>query len=277
MENMFGSDSILYIKTGVSKGRTIITDSYFTAPLKVAKPFYKVKSNIAEVMVMSASAGVMAGDCYRTEIDMGESTAMTLQGQSYTKIHKMNEGCGRQQNMFTVREAAFLDYDPRPSIPFANSDYISDTSCFLSEGSQYLYSEIIACGREKSGERFGFRRYRSNNKVYYCNKLIFIDNQDLRPQDQELSGIGFFEGFSHQGTLAYFYDGMVREACMDRIYERLQGYSGIEAGISLTYKYGIIVRILANGSDYLENIIRDIRNEIMSMQLEKFILTEREC
>ncbi len=271
MENMFGTESILYIKTALSNGKTIITDSYFTAPVKIAKPFYNEQNNIAEVMVMSASAGVMAGDSYRTEIDMGENTAMSLQGQSYTKIHRMNEGCGRQQNILTVREAAFLDFDPRPSIPFAHSDYISETSCFLHKGSQYLYSEIIACGRGKSGERFCFRRYRSNNRIYYCNKLIFLDNQELRPHKQQIDGIGFFEGFSHQGTLAYFYDGMDREESIDKLYKRLEIYSGIEAGISLTYKYGIVVRILANGSDYLERIIRDMRYEIINNQNKMII------
>ena len=262
MINMFGNESILYIKTGISDNKTIIEDSLFTAPYKIAKPFYNYERNMAEVMVMSASAGVMEGDSYLTEIDVGKASSLSLQGQSYTKIHKMNNGFAKQKNVFYVSENACFDYDPKPSIPFGDSDFYSESTCYLFKGAQYLYSEIIACGRTKSGERFSFKRYKSYNKVYYCNNLIFADNQELRPDIQALEELGFFEGYTHQATVAYFYDEMKRETLMEKLFNALQEYQGIETGISTTYKYGIIIRMLANSSDYLEEITRKIRNII---------------
>lgn len=259
---MFGNESVLYIKTEFSNNITIIEDSYFTAPYKIAKPFYNFERNLAEVMVMSASAGVMEGDSYLAEVEVGRASSLSLQGQSYTKIHKMNNGYAKQKNLFYVQEDACFDYDPKPSIPFGDSDFYSESTCYLLKGAQYLYSEIVACGRDKSGERFNFKRYKSHNKVFYCNDLIFSDNQELRPDAQDLNELGFFEGYTHQATVAYFHDEMKREALLERLYGAIKEYRDVEAGISTTYKYGIIIRILANSSDYLEGITGNIRNVI---------------
>ncbi len=266
MVNVFGNESVLYVKTGFSNNRTIIEDSYFTAPYKIAKPFYNYERNMAEVMVMSASAGVMEGDSYLTEVDVGRASSLSLQGQSYTKIHKMNNGYAKQKNLFYVQEDACFDYDPKPSIPFGDSNFDSESICYLYRGAQYLYSEIIACGRDKSGERFNFKRFKSHNKVFYCNDLIFADNQELRPDNQVLTELGFFEGYTHQATVAYFHDEMKREALLERLFDEIKEYRDVEAGISTTYKYGIIIRILANSSDYLENIIVSIRDVIYNIK-----------
>ncbi|OPX42750.1 urease accessory protein UreH [Ruminiclostridium hungatei] len=266
MANMFGTDSVLYIKTGLSNNRTIVSDSYFTAPCKIVRPFYNYERNMAELMVMSASAGVMEGDCYRADIEVGTSCALSLQGQSYTKIHKMNSGYAKQINSFNIKEGALFDYDPRPSIPFGGSEFISETACHLHRGARYIYSEILSCGRKKSGEQFAFRSYRNINRIFYCGKLIFLDNQELRPSSQALSEVGFFEGYSHQGTLGYFSEAEDRVAMAERLYKVLETFHGVEAGISTTFEHGTVIRLLGNGSDYLERIFKEIRDEIYRMQ-----------
>ncbi len=267
--NMFGADSTLYIKTKLSNHMTIVEDSYFTAPFKIAKPFYDYGRKLANIVIMTASAGIMEGDRYSINVEAGEGSAVSLQGQSFSKIHSMKNGFALQHNNFSVEENAFFDYNPKPTIPFAGSNFVSETVCRLKKGARYLYSEILACGREKSGESFLFKQYRNCSRVYYDGRLIFLDNQLMRPETQELSGIGFFEGFTHQATLAYFHDGMDVKAIAGRIYDILEGFSDIEAGVSAAYKYGISVRILAHGSDCLENILKVIRADISGCEAVK--------
>lgn len=261
-DNKFGMESILSVKTGLANHRTIIEDAYFTAPFKIVRPFYDHENNVAEIMVMCASAGVMEGDSYTVTMDIGNGSAAALLGQSYTKIHGMNSGHAVQKNYFTVGENAFFDYNPKPSIPFAGSDFTSATVCHLKKGSRYVYSEILACGREKSGEKFSFRRYASQNRVYYCGRLIFLDNQLLKPDLQEVDGMGYFENYTHQATLVYFCDSMDCPATVERLWRILEQFGDIEAGISNTYQYGIAVKILACRSDYLERITACLRKEI---------------
>jgi len=261
MANPFGKESELYIKTRSRNGTTILEDSFFTAPFKVAKPFHGDEKGVLGIMVMVASAGIMEGDRYRINVELGEGARTALYGQSYNKIHRMRGGHARQFNQFFLEKEAFLDYAQKPTIPFAHSSFSSVSECHLKEGSAFLYSEILACGREKSGERFEFKEYRNCNKVYYKGELIFLDNQLLVPGFQAIEGIGFFEGYTHQASLAYFCDRLDYNL-LERFYEILKDVSDIDFGLTKTEKFGIVVRILGNGGDYLERIFSCLRREI---------------
>ena len=262
MKNQFGKESRLYLKAKVLNGKTYLEDSYFTAPFKIAKPFFEGASGVMSIVIMSSSAGVMEGDCYIIDAELGKDARVRLESQSYQKIHRMKDGNAVQYNSFDLAKGAFLDYAPRPSIPFADSSFCSNTVCRLAEGAAFIYSEILTAGRVKSGEAFRFREYRSGMRIYYDRELIFLENQFLCPQEQRLEEIGFFEGFTHQASLGFFYD-QIKDDLLDMIHGMLEAMEDIQFGVSKTKKYGLIVRILGNSSDSLENILSLIRNEII--------------
>ncbi len=260
MVNNFGQDSELYIKAENINGMTSLEDCFFTAPFKIAKPFWDEKKDIMNIIVMSASAGIMEGDCYRIRLDLGVGARIALHGQSYTKIHRMQEGQASQFNHFFLAKGAFLDYAQKPAIPYAGSSFQSDSECFLNSGSAYMYSDVFACGRVKRGERFEFKEYRNCNKVYYLGDLIFFDRQVLVPGYQFLEGIGFFEGYSHQATLAFFYDNF-HDQLLERLFGILEKSSDIEFGLTKTKRFGLVVRILGDSADYLSKILVELKQE----------------
>ncbi|CDG36338.1 Urease accessory protein UreD [Acetivibrio thermocellus BC1] len=259
MKNKFGKESRLYIRAKVSDGKTCLQDSYFTAPFKIAKPFYEGHGGFMNLMVMSASAGVMEGDNYRIEVELDKGARVKLEGQSYQKIHRMKNGTAVQYNSFTLADGAFLDYAPNPTIPFADSAFYSNTECRMEEGSAFIYSEILAAGRVKSGEIFRFREYHSGIKIYYGWELIFLENQFLFPKVQNLEGIGFFEGFTHQASMGFFCK-QISDELIDKLCVMLTAMEDVQFGLSKTKKYGFVVRILGNSSDRLESILKLIRN-----------------
>ena len=59
--NQFGKVSRLYLKAGRRDGQTYLQDVSFTAPYKIMLPFEKKGGGI-QVMLLSASAGIMEGD-----------------------------------------------------------------------------------------------------------------------------------------------------------------------------------------------------------------------
>jgi urease accessory protein len=131
----------------------------------------------------------------------------------------------------------------------------------LAEGAAFLYSDILSAGRVKSGENFKFREYRSGIRIYYCKELIFLENQFLCPQEQNLEGIGFFEGFTHQASLGFFYN-QINDDLIDKLFGVLEAMEDVQFGISKTKRYGLFVRLLGAGSENLESILSLIRNEI---------------
>jgi urease accessory protein len=261
MHNQFGKESCLYLKTEALNGKTYLKDLYFTAPLKIAKPFYEDTDDLMSIMVMTASAGVMEGDSYRIDAKLGKGSRVILGSQSYQKIHRMKDGHADQHSFFVLEEGAFLDYAPRPTIPFNGSCFYTTTECRMAEGSAFLYSEILAGGRVKSGETFQFKEYRSGTSIYYGKELIFLENQFLCPKEQSLAGIGFFEGYTHQASMGFFNDH-VDDELIDNLYEILEGMDDVQFGISKTKKYGLVLRILGSSSDELESILCCIKKEI---------------
>lgn len=263
MRNKFGKESRLYIKAKALNGKTYIQDSYFTAPLKIAKPFSDSVNGVVNLMIMSSSAGVMEGDTYRIDVELDKDAKVKLESQSYQKIHRMKDGNAVQHNSFNLAKGAFLDYDPKPTIPFSDSSFNSNTVCRLNEGAAFIYSDILAAGRVKSGEAFRFREYSSTMRIYYDKELIFLENQFLNPKVQSLEQIGFFEGFTHQASMGFFYDG-IKDELLNELYGILETFEDIQFGISKAKKHGLIVRMLGYGSDSLESVLCLIRNEIVT-------------
>lgn len=245
----------------VLNGKTYLEDSYFTAPFKIAKPFFEGTDGVMNIMIMSASAGVMEGDTYKIDVELGRDSRVRLESQSYQKVHRMKDGHAAQHNSFKLENGAFLDYAPRPTIPFAGSGFCTSTECRMAEGSAFIYSEILSGGRVKSGETFEFREYRSGIRIYYGRELIFLENQFLCPQEQNLEGIGFFEGCTHQASLGFFYDH-INDELIDKLYGIPEAMEDVPFGVSKTKKHGLVVRLLGTGSDRLENILGLLRDEI---------------
>lgn len=192
--------SRLYLRAERQGERTVITESSFTSPLKIAVPFYR--GDFTEVMMMSASAGMLEGDDYDIRIHVCEGAALKFTGQSFDKIFKCSEG-GRiiRKVKINVESGGKLIYLQQPAIPFAGSRFFGETDVRLRSGSVFVIQDVLSCGRAAMNEKFGFREYRSRLSVKKEGKLVFLDNIRLSPEEINLSGTGFYEGYTHSGIM----------------------------------------------------------------------------
>jgi urease accessory protein len=235
----------LYIETAYENGKTVIYDCFFTSPFKITKPL--MVNDMAEIMIMQASAGILEGDNHEIEIKIHSGSHVIITGQSYTKLFRMENGHARQNVKISVEKDGFLCYLPCPVIPFGESEFIGTNDIRLEKGSRFVMQDIIACGRSGMGEKFKFRKYHSRTIVHEEERIVFADNTRLVPCEFDISGIGFYENFTHQG-MAYFY-----------------GCNNIEASdnnsviAAVTHpKGGQLLRILGNSSDEIEQYIKNI-------------------
>lgn len=241
--------SILKITAEYKNGRTVITDSEFTAPLKIALPFYR--SNCTEVMMMAASAGILEGDVYDMKITVRENAFLKFTGQSYTKVFKADKTGAKQNVKITVEKGGTLIYAPCPVIPFGGSIFDVRTEVDIHPDSRLAMTDIISSGRAAMNEEFAFKSFRSRTAVYIDEKPVYLDNRRLVPEEAPLRGIGFFEGYTHTGS-AYFY-GADKQA----LEEVLSGYSSGEAALSLAAA-GISVRAAGNGADPIHKLFENM-------------------
>lgn len=192
--------SRLYLRAEKHRDRTVITESTFTAPLKIASPFYH--RDYTEIMMMSASAGMLEGDEYDIRIHVCEGASLKFTGQSYNKIFRCPSGHGVTQHIkLTVERGGKLLYCPHPVIPFKESRFRNVTEAELTEGAVLVIQDVFACGRTAMNESFQFTEYRSRTSVRKNGKLIFLDNVRMCPKEINLYSTGFFEGNTRAGMM----------------------------------------------------------------------------
>ncbi|ADY55321.1 Urease accessory protein ureD [Syntrophobotulus glycolicus DSM 8271] len=252
MINRFGQESKLIIGTGCREGRTVLEEVSFTAPYKIAKPFYGADGTM-RLTVMTASAGLMSGDRCHIQAEIGAGSKVEIGTQAFAKIHKMNDGFARQQTEIRVAAGASLRFLPLPVLPFAGSAMQNDTRITLEKGAALQYAEVLSCGRYTRGEKFQYAAYQALTELRYDGKLVFRDNTRLVPGEQDLSGIGFYEGFLHQATGILFNSGRLPEALRDRLAQDQE----IEYGLTEIGGGGLVIRILGRSAQSLYDILNN--------------------
>lgn len=238
----------LYIESSLLKGKTIISDSRFTSPFKITKPFYS--GDFAEIMIMQASAGILEGDRHELDFYVRNDTKLKITGQSYTKIFCTDSGAAYQKTKIRVDSGAELHYLPCPVIPFSGSNFTCENNVYVTPGSKLALWDIFACGRVGMGERFAFRKYQSLTKVYENNIIVFADNTVYIPNERNLSSIGYFEGYTHTGIM-YVYGYNDKE---------LIGGQKVTAAITKT-KRGQLLRVFGYSSEDIVDYMKQYINE----------------
>lgn len=244
----------LRLRLVFKNGRTIIKDAYNSGPLKVTKPHYlEPETGGIFLNQMCTGGGLVQGDDYYQEVELESGARLYLTTQSSTKIYRMHNGYARQLNRFRVAGFAVLEYLPEPIVPFAGSRYVGETEVHLEDDAVVFLSEIITPGRVSRGEVFQFDYFHSMLRVYWDKRLIFWNNQMLDRQSN-LTRMGLYDGYTHQGSLLIFAKGVSQELT-DEIHACLEGKPEILASASLTLKNGIAVRLLGNRASTLEDTI----------------------
>ena len=250
--NAYAQETRLRLKTKVGANqKTIIEDMFFTPPLKIIQPIYEeVNGNeIANIMLLSVSAGLMNGDSQILDIDIQDHSRVHLTSQSFEKIHDTQEGKATRCTNIKLHPHSFLNFNPLPVIPFANSSFENFTRIDLCRDSRLCYGEIFCAGRVSRGEIFHFKIFHSNLKIYQEGKLIFLDNTFLDPKTQDLKNCCNFGDFTHYLNLIFIDPNLT----VENVREKLHNFDLIEkinVGVSQNNQV-IILKALAYESEVL--------------------------
>lgn len=261
MLNQFVKTSELRLQAGLQNGKTILEDVYFTAPYKIMKPFPLPGGGIS-VMPLCASAGIMAGDVQVFDYKVGAGAALEILSQSFEKIHKMDEGCARREIRVDLASGGTLFYNPQPVIPFAGSAFDSDMKIQLADETSKLFLlDILSCGRAASGERFGYRRFKSKVQIWRDGKLIYRDNTCYEPEKMPMEGLGMYEGYSHMANIFMTADEDAA-ALQEQIWTILEGETECEGGVTHLSGGDLAVRIFGNRAQVLQEMAEKIKDLI---------------
>ncbi|MCS7460270.1 urease accessory protein UreD [Paenibacillus doosanensis] len=266
-------------------GKTRLGDRYHAYPLKIAKAFPFDDGQLG-VYMMDASPGIMSGDRYELDWHFGAHTKVYVTNQSYTKVHPQRlDETGQavhppseQTQRLTLGQGAYVEYMPEPLTLYKDACFHSTTDVRMERGSTLILSEVVCPGRTQRGELFRYCRYRSRLAVRFGDEWVYCGRQQVEPGVQRLASIGAWGSFTHMGTLYVFSelaDAAMAEALRIFMNGERDGFdavargrqdasSGLYAGISRTYKHGLIVSVMGRKAyeiqDYLERAWAFIRS-----------------
>lgn len=270
-KNQFGKTSRISLWAAARDGNTFLKDVAFTAPYKIMAPFEKAGGGI-QIMPLCASAGIMKGDCQEFDYRVGEGADLEILSQSFEKIHKMDGGSAARKIQIQVEKNAVLSYYPQPVIPFGGSAFDSNMNIHLADKSSRLFLlDIISCGRTAYEKPFSYRRFSSKVQIYRGDRLIYRDNTRYEPDKMPMTGIGFYEDYTHLANLFLTApDEKISKQSgknivetgkniVEAIWEILEDDPQCEGGVTCLAQGDLAIRIFGKRAQVLQNTASKIK------------------
>lgn len=264
-----------------SSGKTIITKQFSQVPLQILRSLYLENSlpEMAYIYMISTCGGILQGDRYRIDVSLKNNAIAHITTQGATRIYGMNSNFATQILNITVDDNCYLEYIPDQVIPYKNSRYYQKVNLNVHDNSTLIYSEVITAGRVAMGESFEYDI--CYLKVYCTNqdkRIRFLENIKIEPKKQSLQDFGVLGEYDTFGTI-YIITRMKNIIKLESIiHQFIKSIDttpiGVSIGVSIiSDESGIIIRILANNTDDIFDIIYKIleitRKRILGVPFSK--------
>jgi urease accessory protein len=170
-------------------------------PLRVVRAFQQQNGAVL-VHLHNVSGGILAGDRLSLRIDVGSGTAAQVTSTGATRLHRHRAGArdSEQQVRINVAEGGLLEYLPDAVIPFAGSRYSQRTEISLANRATFFWWEILAPGRQASGETFLFDRIRLETELRSPTRPLLLENFLLEPSERPLNSEARLGKFTHTAS-----------------------------------------------------------------------------
>ena len=231
---------------------TFLAGSLQEPPLKVVRTFL-LEDGTALAHLHNVSGGLLGGDHLSLHVNAGNGSKVQLTTTSATRIYRQRPefSATTQRNEIMVGENALLEYLPDAMIPFSASRFTQETAIHLASGAGLFWWEIIAPGREASGELFEYEQFEMRTKVFALGRTIAAENICLKPARKRMASIAQLGSYRYTAT--FYICAVGREASIWRAAEdhlrvltsELTRPGETLWGVSTLLAHGLVVRCLS--------------------------------
>lgn len=186
-------------------GRTVLAETYRSAPFHLTAASYRRGNGTAEVIVQQVSPGLLPGDHVLTEIDVKSGARLVVRGQSATKVYPApNGGEAQARTVLRVAADAALTYLPGELIPFRDAVYRQETEVDLCPGARLALGETLTPGRVAMGERDAYSVLDLRLCLRLNGRPLLIERARLEPAVRPLRVVGRHGSHGCAGSLYLF-------------------------------------------------------------------------
>jgi urease accessory protein len=212
--------------------------------------------------MVNPGGAYLGADLFVVDVEVEAGAALLLTTQSATKIYRTPGSFAEQRMTVRLGEGARLELVPDQLIAYREASYRQVSNISVHPSSSLVMAEVITPGWSPDGASFGFRELRLRNEIHVeadaGAKLLALDNLLIRPPLDDVTGVGFMEGFSHVGSLVVV-DRRVDQVLADNLDGISRDY-GAHSGVSLTQSVGgtcgLVLRALSNSTGELNDLLR---------------------
>jgi urease accessory protein len=250
------------------KEKTIFKETYSEGAFKITRPVYLTSSGEAYGYVMNPGGGYVDGDTYKISIVLEEEAEVLLTTQSSTKIYKTRTKPAIQEMDVYLKKGSLLEYLPDPVIAYQHACFKQNMIVQMDKGASLVCCDIFTPGWAPDGTQFRYDLLQLKMEVYLEQLLVLFDHIKLEP-DEDMTGIGYMEGYTHFGTMIVI-DERVNKVFLEELHDHLEPLTEIRIGVSMLAVPGFALRILANSTQAIEHILSVthelIRKEILGKE-----------
>ena len=244
-------------------GKTVISEKRFNGLIKVSPTIHLDSEKISTYFIVGLGGGYVEGEKYKYSITQKEDTRAIITTQSSTKVYKCeNNNRTEQETIINLEKNSILEYITDSVILYKNAIYKQVNNIYIDDRATLIYSDGITSGWSKEGDAFQYSNVQLKTNVYLNNKLVLLDNLLVDPKRNDVTKLGFFEGYKNFGTLLVINKNINAETIEDLRNEIKNLNLPIYFGISELEVNGFVLRVLGNLTQNIESAIKLCHNYV---------------
>nr|WP_260842540.1 urease accessory protein UreD [Paenarthrobacter nicotinovorans] len=251
----------LRLRIAQRSGRSVASRQFHEGALRVLRPHYLDESGQVCYVMVNPGGAYLGADLFLIEVEVEDGADLLLTTQSATKVYRTPGSFAEQRMSVRLGEGSRLELLPDQLIAYREASYRQNSDISLHPTSCFVMAEVITPGWSPDGAVFRYEEVRLRNEIRVeaenGAQLLALDNLLIRPPLNDVSGLGFMEGFSHLGSLVVV-DPRVDQGLADRLHELTLGfdaYTGVSLTATIAGTTGLVLRSLSNSTEELNTLL----------------------
>lgn len=244
-------------------GTTVVSDKRFGGLIKISPTMHLDSEKISAYYILGLGGGYVEGEKYKYSVLVKNNARAIITTQAATKVYKcLNEKAAIQETQLKIEGNGILEYITDNVILYKDALYKQDNEIYLDKDSTLIYSDGITSGWSVTGEAFSYSRLQLRTKVYMDNVLVLLDNLLINPIEDDVTKLGYFEGYENFGTLLVINKKITNEI-IDTLRLSLKNLNlDINFGISEIEVNGFVLRVLGHSTQNVDEAIKLCHNYV---------------
>jgi urease accessory protein len=165
-----------------AEGTTILRVKQQQPPWRVVRGF-PTPGGETLAHIHNVSGGILDTDALHWHVDVAAYGSAQITSTGATRIYRSRsvDRVARQHASVIVGEEAYLEYVPDQLIPYAGARFEQSALIELKRGASLIWWDVVAPGREASGETFRYESLSCALHLVACGEPAAIERWTIAP------------------------------------------------------------------------------------------------